>query len=88
MDVKEAVGRAKEYVADLFAEERIAGVRLEEVVFEEIDGSNWKITISFHRQEVGAAAMLVSALGEQTRSSKVVTIDDHSGRVVSVTNRS
>ena len=35
MDVKEAVGTAKKYVDDLFANESIANVGLEEVAFDD-----------------------------------------------------
>ncbi len=46
MDVKEAVRTAKEYLGELFAEESISDVGLEEVKFE--DPSNkWNITIGF-----------------------------------------
>ena len=46
MDVKEAVSIAKRYVTDLFAEEAITHVGLEEVVFDEQSG-DWKVTIGF-----------------------------------------
>ena len=46
MDVKEAVRTAREYVVDLFQDENIINVGLEEVVFEEVSAV-WKITIGF-----------------------------------------
>ena len=46
MDVKEAVRTAKNYVAELFTDETIGDVGLEEVVFNDTS-NNWEITIGF-----------------------------------------
>ena len=46
MDVKEAVAIAKRYITDLFADEGIAHLGLEEVLFDEWSG-DWKVTIGF-----------------------------------------
>ena len=46
MDVKEAVQTAKHYVAELFTDETIGDVGLEEVVFNDTS-NNWEITIGF-----------------------------------------
>lgn len=89
MDVKEAVQRAKECIAEVFGGEDIGGLRLEEVVFAD-PSPRWKITISFMRPEslAGVAATLAAISGQQyKRSLKVVEISDDSGRVLSVTNR-
>ncbi len=48
MDVKEAVGTAKKYVDDLFANESIANVGLEEVAFDDTKHA-WKVTVGFSR---------------------------------------
>ena len=48
MDVKEAVQAAKKHVAEIFADESIANVGLEEVEFNEIE-QVWAITIGFSR---------------------------------------
>ena len=91
MDVKEAVGIAKGYVNDLFADESITHVGLEEVVFDERSG-DWKVTIGFSPQWNPFNAALSSTLGggrpdPHGRSYKVVRIRDGDGRVVSLTDR-
>ena len=48
MDVKEAVRTAKDYLTDLFVDEEVVNIGLEEVVFD--DATNrWSITIGFSR---------------------------------------
>ncbi|PIK68868.1 hypothetical protein [Methylobacterium frigidaeris] len=46
MEVKEAVSRAKHYPADVFSDEEISDIRLEEVEFDKLDRS-WLITLGF-----------------------------------------
>ena len=87
MDVKEAVRTAKGYVVDLFEDEKIMNVGLEEVVFEE-ESAIWKITIGFSRPwdlKGPVVAALVDA--RHARSYKVLTLDDTSGEVESLTDR-
>ena len=87
MDVKEAVGTAKTYVADLFADEEIAHVGLEEIVFDELSG-DWKVTIGFSRPWSQFNAV-VTALDPDRhgRAYKVVRIKDCDGSIVSLTDR-
>ncbi len=87
MDMKEAVSVAKEYLGDLYEDEQITDVGLEEVVYEE-ESDIWKITIGFSRPWERNGA-LVTKLGERhtARSYKVVTIDDTIEEVVSLTDR-
>ena len=90
MDVKEAVGIAKRYVTDLFADEAITHVGLEEVVFDEQSG-HWKVTIGFapHWNQINAlsAALRAGRPDHYDRSYKVVRIRDEDGRVISLTDR-
>ena len=90
MDVREAVGLAKSYVTDLFADEAITHVALEEVVFDEISG-DWKITIGYspHWNQVSALSEKLRAGRPDlhNRSYKVVRIRDQDGRVISLTDR-
>lgn len=83
MDVKEAVQVAKDYVIELFGEEGIVDVGLEEIDFDQLD--NWVVTIGFSRpwnRNIG------SVLGGQaSRSYKTVRIQDGDGRVLSVKDR-
>ena len=77
MEVKEAVGTAKAHVTELFAEEEIMNVGLEEVEFE----NGWRITIGFSRPW---DRRILTAPG---RSYKVIFVNDETGSVISVTDR-
>ena len=48
MDVKEAVKRAKAFISDLFADEDIRDLGLEEVEYDEAS-REWRVTIGFTR---------------------------------------
>ena len=87
MDVKEAVRTAKEYLGELFADEQIMNVGLEEVKFED-PSHHWNITIGFSRPW-DQKNVLATALGEgrPSRSFKVLRINDATGRVESLTDR-
>ena len=86
MDVKEAVQTAKKYVAELFTDETIANVGLEEVVFNDTS-NNWEITIGFSRP--WQKDSLAASLGNQPpgRSYKLVCINDNDGHITSLTDR-
>ena len=86
MDVKTASLSAKKYLVDLFEDEGISNVGLEEVEFDELSNS-WRITIGFSRPW-DTKNVLTATLGERNpaRSYKVVRIDDL-GRVKSLTDR-
>ena len=96
MDVKEAVRKAKEYIADLYAGENIRHAGLEEVIFDETENA-WKVTIGFFRPLAGTEESLVEKMerlsqpspypGWKQRSFKVVHIDDRTGAAVSMTHR-
>ncbi len=86
MDVKEAVQTAKKYVAELFTDETIADVGLEEVEFNNMS-NNWEVTIGFSRP--WQTNLLAAALSnqQQKRSYKLVCINDDSGQVLSLKDR-
>ena len=85
MDVKEAVQTAKEYLRELFDDEQISDVGLEEVEFDVSD--KWKITIGFSRYwNKNNLPAVLSAAGTP-RSYKVVCINNKNGRVESLTDR-
>ena len=48
MDVKEVTKTAREYVADVFADEEISQLGLEEVLYD-VDSDEWRITFGFAR---------------------------------------
>ena len=87
MDVKEAVQTAREHVAEIFADEFIANVGLEEVEFDEIK-QIWAITIGFSRpwDHAGGITRALEG-GSRTRTFKIVRIEDKTGRVQSVKHR-
>ena len=92
MDVREAARTAKAYIVDVFADEDIDEVVLEEVEFDHCSNL-WKITISFLRPRSRVGRLQAAASGypagtpTMRRSFKLVNIDDGSGSVISVKHR-
>ena len=91
MDMKEAIAKAKTYVLDVYADEGVTNLGLEEVEREPSTGG-WAITLAFSRpwntprtraQEVLENLGGVSSL---KRSYKVVTVADD-GSVLSMKRR-
>lgn len=87
MDVKEAVKAAKTYIADLFAEEGLSDLGLEEVEREPSD-NGWRVTVGFSRplNTVRNPLTLMTGDAAPRRSYKVVIIRDD-GEVLSVKQR-
>jgi hypothetical protein len=89
MDVKEAVALAKRHILELFAEEQVANLGLEEVEFD--DSSNeWSVTVGFSRpwDEPRNPFAVISREGSfPKRSYKVVRISNGTEQVLSVKNR-
>lgn len=87
MDVKEAAKLAKDYVADLFAEEGIGNLGLEEIELA-ADGRHWVVTVGFSRpwDQGGLAAITLGQRGLR-RSFKVLRIDNQSSTVESIKDR-
>ena len=85
MEVKEATRTAKKYITDLFDNENIMDIGLEEIDFR---SDRWEITIGFFRPWDHGQKM-TTVLGDQypARSYKVVSIDNMTGRVLSVMDR-
>lgn len=87
MDVKEAVSVAKQYVHDLFGEEKIVNLGLEEVIFDE-KAKSWLITVGFSRPwDAPSTFGGILPQGDPKRSYKVVKIADADQRVLSVKER-
>lgn len=94
MNIKEAAQYAKQYVVDLFTQEDIKDIGLEEIEF---DGTSdiWRVTIGFSRpwdriNEASYASSVNEFLGtprKRIREMKIVTLDDSNGRILSVKNR-
>ena len=87
MDVKEAVRTAKAYLADLYEDEHIMHVGLEEVVFKS-GPPRWEVTIGFSRSwDLKGPVVAGLADGRHTRSYKVVRINNLRDSVESITDR-
>ncbi len=87
MDVKEAVRTAKDYLTDLYADEGIVNVGLEEVRYD--DDDKWYVTIGFSRPWDQRVPMTVRShqAGLVERSYKELCIDDGTEEVESLTTR-
>ena len=102
MDVKEAARTARAHIADLFADENVQHVGLEEVEFDDV-ADVWNITIGFSRPwELSKdppkkpISMVPAPVLEELnpppppppqRSYKIVRVRDSDGHVISVTHR-
>ncbi|MGX9727141.1 MAG: hypothetical protein ACTFAK_07430 [Candidatus Electronema sp. VV] len=88
MDVKEAVKLAKKHVLDLFADENITNLGLEEVEYNEI-GREWIVTLGFSRPWDEPRNTLASLAQASTphRSYKIVRINNQSESVRCIKNR-
>lgn len=86
MDVKEAVRVAREYITDLYSDEEIANVGLEEVDFDP-DAGIWRITIGFSRPWNRPEKFLSVVDAVRSRSYKTVCIHDLSEEIGAVTDR-
>ena len=95
MEVMDAVRLAKAHIAELFADEEIEDVGLEEAVFDALAASTdsgspadvWKITIGFTRpwnRRLDTATML--RWQHRARAYKMVNIRAADGAILSVTD--
>ena len=85
MDVKEAVKAAKVYVSNLFSEEGVENLGLEEVEYDDL-GGDWVVTVGFSRPWNNRPTGLLTATlgGDFKRDYKLVRIHDMDGSVKSV----
>ncbi len=90
MDVKKAARMAKDYLADVFAEEEITHIGLEEIDFDE-GSKTWKVTVGFFRPWERPGNAFETSLGglpvHGRRSFKIVRIKDCDGQILSITDR-
>jgi len=91
MDVKEAIAAAKNYISDIYADEHVTNLGLEEV--EHIPSAgNWIVTLAFSRPwntPRTRAQEVLESLGASSslkRSYKVITMTDD-GTVLSMKSR-
>jgi hypothetical protein len=83
MQIAEAVAEAKKFLSEVFAEQDISGLRLEEIEFDEAK-RQWNITISFLRGGADSTASFLQEMISRQRVYKVITISDESGRMISI----
>lgn len=88
MNVKDAVTYAKQHVLELFEDEKLTNVGLEEVEIDET-ANEWIVTIGFSRpwdEPRNSLASLTSSAFPR-RAYKIVRIANANGAVLSVKNR-
>ncbi len=83
MEAREAVRTAKAYLGELYADETIENVGLEEV---KRDGDFWLITLGFSRPWERTIDSVLNP-PKVLRSYKVLEIADPDGEVISMTDR-
>ena len=88
MNVKQAVRTAKSHIADIFEDEQIMRVGLEEVEFDSVIGE-WRVTIGFNRTWDANNTLTAALTSElyRNRSFKVVRIKDSDGKVSAIGDR-
>jgi hypothetical protein len=85
MDVKAAVALAQNHITDLFAQEGLTNLGLEEVEYDEAR-DQWRITVGFSRSWDNQGAVSLFTPGGIKRTYKVVILDTD-GKAISVKNR-
>lgn len=83
MDVKQVIASAKRHALDVFDEEQISNLGVEEV---DREGDLWRITLGLSRPWDRTRPAFVAMVGEEKparRSYHVFTIDDKDGGLVS-----
>ncbi len=85
MDVKEAVKSAKSYVNDIFHEEGLLNLGLEEIEFDEHERA-WNVTLGFSRRWNNPFNTIEQLTGTTNapRTYRIVKVRDDDGRVLSV----
>jgi len=90
VDVKEAVGKAMDYLKDMYQIDQFKDVLLEEVDLSE-DNKFWNVTIGFtRRQETTSGGPMATLIGQSTefkREFKVFQIDSENGALRSMRTR-
>lgn len=88
--VKEAVSRARVFLIDLYENESLPNLRLEEVELSD-DGSHWLVTYGFAASEQDIEHPFSKILGPSTtrtrRDYKIIKIDARTGKPLSMTIR-
>lgn len=85
MNVKEAVTKAKEWLADVLREEGPVNIGLEEVEYDE-EQRVWKITLGFSRPWNTNRNALTTLTGEPStrRAYRIIRINDANREIISM----
>ncbi|SLM29873.1 conserved hypothetical protein [Desulfamplus magnetovallimortis] len=83
MNVKEAVKKAIEYIADIFESENLENIGLEEVALDE-KADTWEVTVGFSRPWDHEKGGLISNIQRLKRDYKIVCIDNKTEEVKSI----
>jgi len=86
MNVRQAVAIAKKSLAEIFSEEAISNLGLEEVEFDEPSGA-WSVTLGFSRPWDLSKGAVAAIVGQGRREYKIVRIDDTTEKLLSIKNR-
>lgn len=90
MDAKEAIKAAKAYVQDIFKDEGVINIGLEEISFDEHTKA-WDVTIGFSRRWDNQNSTFTSSAGlappNYRRTYKIVEVSNENGEVLAVRNR-
>ena len=86
MNAREAKEAARDYIIDLFADEEVMHIGLEEVVYHR-QAQEWRITYGFVRAWDKRGELGIKMGMPAPRSYKVVSIDDNTGEVISLKDR-
>jgi uncharacterized protein YdeI (YjbR/CyaY-like superfamily) len=91
MDTKEAIAAAKQYIKDIYADEQVTNLGLEEVEHV-LAAGNWVITLAFsrpwntHRTRAQEVLENLGGVSSLKRSFKVITMADD-GTILSMKSR-
>jgi hypothetical protein len=88
VEVKEAVGNAKRWLANVLQDEGVTNVGLEEVEFDEEHGL-WLITLGFSRPWNSVRDAFATLSGEPVgrRAYRVLAVREPDGQIISMKRR-
>lgn len=86
MEVKEAVSLAKQYLLDLFSDEKIENLGLEEVEYQRSE-KTWAVTLGFSRPWDARPNLALLANQPPRRSFKTVIVLEPENKVIAVRDR-
>ena len=88
MDVKTAVGNAKQWLASVLQEEGVSNVGLEEVEFDQ-EHDMWLITLGFSRpwNSVRNAFTAISGEPAPKRAYRIIAVKEPNGEIISMKRR-